>query len=77
MAPNLKYICDFDMVMDTLCIYSNIKIFTLFYLWCGVPADTVVIRNELEICVKKAASAIEKLLENEGERHNKIQSCGD
>jgi hypothetical protein len=42
-----------------------------------VPADTAEIRNELEICVEKVVSAIEKLLEDEGKQHNKIQSSGD
>jgi hypothetical protein len=35
-------------------------------------SDTVEIRKELEICVEKVVSAIEKLLEDEGEQHNKI-----
>jgi hypothetical protein len=39
-----------------------------------VPADTVEIRNELEICVEKVVSAVEKLLEDEGDQHGKIQS---
>jgi hypothetical protein len=39
-----------------------------------VPADTVEIRNELEICVEKVVSAIEILLEDEGDQHGKIQS---
>jgi hypothetical protein len=60
--------------MDTLCIYNNSQIFTLFYLRCDLPADMVEIINELEICVEKVVSAIEKLLEDEGEQHGKIQS---
>ena len=60
--------------MDTLCIYNNIQIFTLFYLRFDAPADVVEIRNELEICVKKVVSTIEKLLEDGGKQHNKIQS---
>jgi hypothetical protein len=39
-----------------------------------VPADMVEIRNELEICVEKVVRAIEKLLEDERELHDKIQS---
>jgi hypothetical protein len=39
-----------------------------------LPADTVEIINELEICAEKVVSAIEKLLEDEGEQHGKIQS---
>jgi hypothetical protein len=35
-------------------------------------SDTVEIRNELEICVEKVVRTIEKLLEDEGEQHNKI-----
>jgi hypothetical protein len=34
----------------------------------------VDIRNELEICVEKVVSSIEKLLEDERELHGKIQS---
>ena len=60
--------------MDTLCIYNNIQIFTLFYLRFDAPADVVEIRNELEICVKKVVSTIEKLLEYEVELHNIVQS---
>jgi hypothetical protein len=48
-----------------------------FYAFClrsDVPADTVEIRNELEIYVEKVVSAIEKLLEDEWELHGKIQS---
>jgi hypothetical protein len=60
--------------MDTLCIYNNIQIFTLFCLRCGVLADAVEIRNQFEICVEKVVGAIEKLLEDEGEQHSKIQS---
>jgi hypothetical protein len=56
---------------------QQLQIFTLFCLRCDVPADTVEIRNELEICVEKVVSAIEKLLEDEGKQHNKIQSSGD
>ena len=47
--------------MDTLCIYNDIQIFTFFCLRCDVPVDMVEIRNELEICVEKVVSAIEKL----------------
>jgi hypothetical protein len=54
------------------CIYNNIQIFTLSI--CDDLSDTVEIRNELVICVEKVASVIEKLLEDEGEQHNKIQS---
>jgi hypothetical protein len=36
--------------------------------------DMIEIRNELEIYVEKVVSAIEKLLEDEGEQHDKIQS---
>jgi hypothetical protein len=32
----------------------------------GVPADTVVIRNEFEICIEKAASAIENHYRTKG-----------
>jgi hypothetical protein len=39
-----------------------------------VPTDMVEIRNELEICVEKVVSAVEKLLEDERELHDKIQS---
>ncbi len=61
--------------MDTLCIYNdNSQILTLFCLLCDLPADTVEIRNELEIYVEKVVSAIEKLLEDERELHGKIQS---
>jgi hypothetical protein len=56
---------------------QQLQIFTLFCLRCDVPADMVEIRNELEICVEKVVSAIEKLLEDEGEQHGKIQSRGD
>jgi hypothetical protein len=48
-----------------LCIYNN---------RCDLPADMVEIINELEICVEKVVSAFEKLLEDEGEQHSKIQS---
>jgi hypothetical protein len=34
----------------------------------------VEIRNELEICVEKVVRVIEKLLEDERELHDKIQS---
>jgi hypothetical protein len=60
--------------MDTLCINNNIQIFTLFYLRSDAPADAVEIRNYLEICIKKVVSNIEKLLEDGGKQHNKIQS---
>jgi hypothetical protein len=60
--------------MDTVCIYNDIQIFTLFCLRCDVPADMVEIRNELEICVEKVVRVIEKLLEDERELHDKIQS---
>ena len=45
----------------------------LFEIWYA-SRRSKKIRNEFEICVKKAASAIEKLLEDDGEQHNKIQS---
>ena len=60
--------------MDTLCIYNDIQIITLFCFRCDVPAEMVDIRNELEICVEKVVSSIEKLLEDERELHGKIQS---
>jgi hypothetical protein len=48
--------------------------FTLFCLRCDVSADTVEIRNDLEIYVEKVVSTIEKLLEDEVELHNIVQS---
>jgi hypothetical protein len=51
---------------------TTFQIFTLSI--CDDLSDTVEIRNELVICVEKVASVIEKLLEDEGEQHNKIQS---
>jgi hypothetical protein len=39
-----------------------------------MPEDTGRDQKRLEICVEKVVSAIENLLEDEGEQHNKIQS---
>jgi phage anti-repressor protein len=52
----------------------NLRLNHNMQLQMWVPDDTGRDQKRLGICVEKVMSAIENLLEDEGEQHNKIQS---